>query len=53
MIEPYTNKPLKNLNWVKNINPTERGVNFDIETVTNAYVKRDEVGASLFPNNHS
>ena len=43
MIEPYTNKPLKALNWVKNIKPTERGVNFDIETVTNAYVKKDEV----------
>ena len=43
MIEPYTNNPLKALNWVKNIKPTERGVNFDIETVTNAYVKKDEV----------
>ena len=45
MIEPYTNKPLKSLNWVKNIVPTERGVNFDIETVTNSYVRRDEVVA--------
>ena len=43
MIEPYTNKPLKALNWVKNIKPTERALNFDIETVTNADVKKDEV----------
>ena len=34
---------MKSLNWVKNIVPTEGGVTFDLETVTNAYVKRDEV----------
>ena len=43
VIDPNKKKPLKALNWVKNIKPTERGVNFDIETVTNAYVKKDEV----------
>ena len=45
VIEPYTNLPLKKLNWVKNIRPIGNGVSFDIEMITNAYPKYDEVGA--------
>lgn len=47
MIEPYTNLPLKKLNWVKNIKPTERGVSFDMEMISNAYPKYDEVGFAI------
>ena len=47
VIEPYTNLPLKKLNWVKNIKPTERGVSFDMEMISNAYPKYDEVGFAI------
>ena len=50
MIEPYTNLPLKKLNWVKNIKPTERGVSFDMEMISNAYPKYDEVGFLCIPS---
>lgn len=43
VIEPYTNLPLKKLNWIKNIKPTERGVSFDMEMISNAYPKYDEL----------
>lgn len=43
VVEPYTNLPLKKLNWIKNIKPTERGVSFNVEMISNAYPKYDEV----------